>query len=359
MEFEVYYYENYSHAPAYKDNPRYIMAQDDVFEFLTEVAEKEPYSLAVENCMKKELLEQLIHIGVLREKDGMIGFDAPIFVEADNENLQFLSQKAALKIVDALALRIGRLKQLVGELNNEVPDKLNLYHLLCGQIFDGYMFDYLEKEGVVTTSKLHPSGLDYLIILYEKSMKLEKYSNGLLCSYNRLATDKGVFSSFGDANGNRRDFYRYMRLQESGKLSEEQKKICLPDRDILAEQFERLLEGEGVAETYKNIFDYFGYTKDGVPCVPIYDAEARFVVLEMFETILPVVKEPILDALNQIHSCKELLSNRHEVPTADIANEMYHLIFGEVNEQLVRRRFVERPPYREGEGRYLKCYERA
>ena len=55
MEFEVYYYENYSHAPAYKDNPRYIMAQDDVFHFLTEVAEKEPYSLAVENCMKKEL----------------------------------------------------------------------------------------------------------------------------------------------------------------------------------------------------------------------------------------------------------------------------------------------------------------
>lgn len=106
MEFEVYYYENYSHAPAYKDNPRYIMAQDDVFEFLTEVAEKEPYSLAVENCMKKALLEQLIHIGVLREKEGMIGFDAPVFVETDNENLQFLSQKAALKIVDALALRI-------------------------------------------------------------------------------------------------------------------------------------------------------------------------------------------------------------------------------------------------------------
>jgi len=34
------------------------------------------------------------------------------------------------------------------------------------------------------------------------------------------------------------------------------------------------------------------------------------------------------------------------------------LIFGEVNEQLVRRGFVERPVYYEGQGRYLKCYER-
>ncbi|MBE5905459.1 MAG: hypothetical protein E7277_01525 [Lachnospiraceae bacterium] len=358
MEFDVYYYENFDYTPVYKDNPRYVMSQDEVFAFLTEIAEKKPYSLMTENCLKADLLEQLIHIGALTEKDGRIGFDCPIFVEKDYENLQWLSQQAALAIVDALALRLGSLKRLVKKIENGFSEKVNLYHLLCGQIFDGYMFDFLEKEGVVTTSKVNPSGLDYLMVLYEQSEKLQKYSNGLLCSYNRLATTRGVFSSFGDAAGNRRDFYRHIRRMETGNLTEEERAIRIPDREVLAIQYERLLDGYDVAETYKTIFDYFGYTKDGVPCVPIYDSLARYVVEEMYEDMLPEVKKPLLGALNQIKDCKELLANKHQVPVADIANELYHLIFGEVNEQLVRRGFVERPVYYEGQGRYLKCYER-
>ncbi|SFQ50496.1 hypothetical protein SAMN02910358_02516 [Lachnospiraceae bacterium XBB1006] len=359
MEFDVYYYENYAHTPAYSENPRCVMAQEDVFAFLTEILEKEPYSLAVEDCLKAELLEQLIHIGVLRQQDGKIGFGCPVFVEKDYENLQWLSRQAALTIVDALALRWGSLRRLIGEIDNGFSDKVNLYHLLCGQIFDGYMFQFLEEEGAVTTSKMQPSGLDYLMILYEKSAKLQKYSNGLLCSYNRLATTKGVFSSFGDGDGNRRDFYRHLRRAETGTLSAEEQGIRIPDREVLAMQYERLLDGYDVAQTYKEIFNYFGYAQNGVPSVPVYDKGARCVVEAMYEDILPDVKKPILAAISGIQDCKELMANRHQVPVKDTANELYHLIFGEVNEQLVRRGFVERPVYHEAGGRYLQCYERA
>ena len=41
----------------------------------------------------------------------------------------------------------------------------------------------------------------------------------------------------------------------------------------------------------------------------------------------------------------------------DIANEIYHLIFGETNEILVRSGLVSTPPYYPGEGRYFRSFE--
>lgn len=48
----------------------------------------------------------------------------------------------------------------------------------------------------------------------------------------------------------------------------------------------------------------------------------------------------------------------HGVAVKDIANEIYHLIFGEVNELLVQSGFVSPPPHYPGEGRYFKSFER-
>lgn len=47
----------------------------------------------------------------------------------------------------------------------------------------------------------------------------------------------------------------------------------------------------------------------------------------------------------------------HGVPFAEIANELYHILFGSVNEELTVRGIVPSPLFRQGEGRYLKCIE--
>lgn len=41
----------------------------------------------------------------------------------------------------------------------------------------------------------------------------------------------------------------------------------------------------------------------------------------------------------------------------EVANEVYHMIFGMLNEELVSRGFVQMPDFHVGEGRYLKSIE--
>ena len=48
---------------------------------------------------------------------------------------------------------------------------------------------------------------------------------------------------------------------------------------------------------------------------------------------------------------------RHGVPKEEVANEVYHMIFGMLNEELVSRGFVQMPDFHVGEGRYLKSIE--
>lgn len=42
----------------------------------------------------------------------------------------------------------------------------------------------------------------------------------------------------------------------------------------------------------------------------------------------------------------------------EVANEIYHSIFGEVNEALVRSGLVAEPEAISGEGRYFRSFER-
>ena len=53
--------------------------------------------------------------------------------------------------------------------------KMNLYHLLCGAVFDGDFFDYLRENQLLTTSRLHTSGVDYIITVYEKCPELSVF----------------------------------------------------------------------------------------------------------------------------------------------------------------------------------------
>ena len=81
-------------------------------------------------------------------------------------------------------------------MNNGYNPEVNLYHLLCGYIFDGKVFDYLEEERLVTTSCVHKTGLDYLVIIYEDVNSLNEYSDQLLCSYKPVIRTKQLVTIF-------------------------------------------------------------------------------------------------------------------------------------------------------------------
>ena len=334
------------------------MSLDGVDEILEMVITNKPYSLTKANFCNANLVSLLLHIGVLQQRSDRLGMAVPFFVEKEATILKELSKKIAQNIASDLLLHKEQLIEIVKKIDNGFPVERNLYHMLCAYIFDGLMFDYLEENDLVTTSCIHDSGLDYLVILYEDSNSLNEYSNLLLCSYNRLIVNGKGFVSFGDSNGNRKDFYMYMRQKELNSLTKyEGISINLSPKELI-ENFDKMIDGNSIDPEYMKMYEYFGYCQNGEIVVPIYDFHAYDIANELYAFVLNVTKDNITNALNVIQKEKRLLSNTHNVHVKDIANEIYHLIFGEVNEFLIASGFVSNLPYLQGEGRYFKSFER-
>ena len=358
MKFNKYFFENYpSDTPFDMKNPRYVLSLDGVDSILERIIVNKPYSLTIEDFDDVDLVKALLYVDVLQQKKGKLGMAVPFFVEKDAEVLKELSKRVADSIATELFANKEQILSIIQSIDNGYPAERNLYHILCGYIFDGVMFDYLEENQLVTTSCMHNTGLDYLVILYEDTSSLNEYSDKLLCSYNRLVLGGKGFVSFGDSNGNRRDFYRYMRLKELNQLTKEEESYISYPLEVLLDNFEKIINGEQVESKYMKTYEYFGYCKSGQIVVPIYDADSYEQANKLYNIVLDVIKNQIVSTLSAIQNERRLLAVAHNVEIKDISNEIYHLIFGEVNELLVQKGFVANPPLVLGEGRYLRSFE--
>lgn len=359
MKFNKYFFENFStDTPFDMKNPRYVLSLDGVDSILEKLIVNRPYSLTIEDFDNEELVRSLLYVEVIRQKNGKLGMNVPVFVETDAKVLKELNKRVANNIAAELIAHKEQIFSIAQCINNGYPVERNLYHILCGYIFDGLMFDYLEENDLVTTSCVHASGLDYLVILYEDTSSLNEYSDSLLCSYNRLTINGKGFASFGDSNGSRKDLYRYRRQNELNLLSEQERAyICHPTEDLI-ENFKRVADGCQVDSAYMAVYEYFDYCKNGKIIVPIYNSHSYDIANRLYEFVLGIVKEHITNALVTIQNEYRLLAIAHEVKIKDIANEIYHLIFGEVNDILVKSGLILEPPYYQGEGRYFKSFER-
>ena len=358
MRFEKFYFERFNDAPFNLDNPRYVLSLDGVDDILTRIVECPPYTLEIQDFKDSDLVKSLLNIDVLKIHNDRLAFAVPVFIEQDLDSIKGLCMDASEEISNAMIKEKEKIEEIISRVDNGFSNQINLYHLLCGRIFDGCAFDFLEESHLITVSNMHQSGLDYLVIMYENSDNLSAYSNKLLCSYNRLITKEGTFSSFGDSNGKRKDLYRFIRLGELNQLSDDQKRYMHFEKDELANAYNILLEGKPIPEIYLDIFEYFGYCKEGAINVPIYDERANNIVGSLYDVVLNAIKPILVKALSNIRQTYGLLAIRHNIDILDIGNEIYHLIFGQVNEKLVEIGLVARPMEKSGEGRYLKCYER-
>ena len=361
MIFSKYFYDNFSNSETIPDdiNPRTVLSQPGVDEAISYVALHMPETddEGLQNMPAlREVVRSLCRIGVLKADGSRFMMNCPIFLETDYEALQDLTHACAKHAVDALEQLREPMIQIIKKIDNGFFPEVNLYHLLCGNIFDGIYFDVLEKKNLVSTGKIQPTGLDYLVILYENSKRLSHWSSSLLCSYNRYGNANGTFRSFGDALGDRKDFFREARLLEAGRLTFSP--LCTFSKDELIEQYIRFCYGKSVSQNYIDVFTYFGYVKDNRAAVPVYVWQKDQAALhELASLVIDATESVIHGSLHQIASVKGLTANRHQVLVPDTANEIFHLIFGQINEGLVSRGVAAAPEFHEGEGRYLKAFE--
>lgn len=367
--FSYFLFENFD-ADSESENPgnprRVLAPQADAI--LARVADFPPLACSAARLQDEfgtEAVRQLVFAGVFREENGKIAYDTPIFLAEDMPALKAFSSAAAAPLANRLWEIRDKLWSITGGIHNGFSPQVNLYHILCGMIFDGSFFDCLGEKGIVATSRSHPSGLDYLSIIYEDCPKLNQFSNCLLCSYNRLTDGSIALESFGDANGNRFDLYRCFRLREAGRMPERFKRAGelldqLPkgkERDLLLAGARSLLQDNECSDECLAILELFGYTKNGAICVPVFDQADEPIITDLAGLIVETLYEAVVRTLQNIQVNLKITATRHCVPAGEIANELYHILFGAISEELVTRGLTAAPPHKPGEGRYLQCIE--
>lgn len=365
-EFEYFLFENFDADEELNNpgNPRSFLGKA-TDALLTEVAQPQA---SYNRCCEKhstQLVRKLIDGGVLRKSGAGLAFDCPIFLREDAAVLHRSIASKASALVDLLQNSMTVIRDCCGKIENGFPVELNLYHILCGMIFDGDFFEYLSNKGALATSRQHPSGLDYLTVIYEKCEELQTLSDGLLCSYNRFVNAKCALQSFGDARGNRFDLYRFFRLMEQGKLPDkfrDAEALLLDNfgcagKDSLLDEAVSLAQTGGCAPAAMALFELFGYVQDGTICVPVYTPDHQKHILEIESIVEKSIGKAMSDTLIELAGTIDITAVKHGVNRMEIANELYHIVFGAINEELAARGIVAAPQYVSGEGRYFKCIE--
>lgn len=365
--FTYFLFENFDpdREADHPGNPRRILAAP-ADALLSRAAEFPPLACPAALLREEfggEAVDRLTDAGALREADGVLAYDTPVFLAEDAPILERFSADAAAPLADRLWTIREKLWDAAGAVRNGFGPERNLYHILCGMIFDGRFFDWLDRRQAVAVSRLHPGGLDYLSVIYEACPALQKFSDGMLCSYNRLTDGETSLESFGDADGDRFDLYRCFRLREQGPLPERFKEAGrlldrLPkgeERQALLSAARGLLQGRPCREDCRAVLELFGYAEGGQICVPAFAPADGPAVDRLAELVEDCLCEAVECTLREAQLRLPLTAVRHGVPPKEIANELYHILFGGINEAAVRRGLVSAPPRREGGGRYFQC----
>ncbi|GKX66958.1 hypothetical protein rsdtw13_22160 [Clostridium sp. TW13] len=374
-------------------NPRYVLDKEKASEILYLIANNEPFmisnkqianTLHIDEAKVNEIIQNLEVINAVERNNDSYRVKFPVFLEKDVQQVQkFINDigpilgKEIISLKDVLYKNISKLKCSEIYSNERV-----LYHIICDKIFDGTAFEYFGKKGVFSTAKSQPGNRDYIIIAYEESEYIEEYSNKLLCSSNNYRSSKFTFNSFGDSDGSRKDIYRFFRLSQQKLGSLEQfealnstymmlvdamnKEIVNNSGELMCKIINDSLNYEEATEQDKILIDFLkkmDYIKKDkkensiLVNVPVFYAEDKNVIADLSDMILSKLLPTVEGIIKNIENIgSSLTSVKHGVDIKELSNELWHQIFGAINEYLVKVGFVAQPDYFEMEGRYLKSF---
>ena len=359
--FSCFLYDQIDHETeaGNPDNPRNFM--DSLDPLLSVLVSREAGASFYDDLTGRfgtEYIDRMIRCGVLRREDQRVFLDTPVFLEADAPLLAAHFASAAEKLAGLIASCRQPLYELAGKISNGFPPERNLYHLLCGWSMDGAMIDRLIGENIISEGRHHATGLDYLLVIYEKNPVLDVFSDRLLCSFNRCVQENCALESFGDADGNRRDCFRYFRLKEQGKLTPAFEKIDQAMQGLSPADLTRaaaaLADGRRADDRSVRALEAFGYTRNGRLCVPVFRPEHDVIFYAMEELLEKNLLQPVAEVFEVLRDLR-ITPSLHRVPLKETANECWHILFGNINEALVRNGLVSVPEAHAGEGRYLRC----
>lgn len=374
-----------------KYSPEYVCNKEFAREILYIIAKNNPYTISRDEIIntlgiKEKLFDELItsfkEVNFIESKDNRYKINFPVFLEEDLKELDKylcnIGNQIGDIIIENKAIIYNKIENL-SSFSNFSKERL-LYHIICDDIFDGTAIDFFGDKDIFCTSKNQPDNRDYLVIGYEEGEEIESHSNRLLCSSNNFRSKSFNFNSFGDANGNRKDMYRFFRKNQK-KLEDatDFKELNLAYIKIIENKNREIAEECGnlilkilnskvqyleLDKKEKDLVDFLkeiNYvsldSKNGIiKCeVPIFTEDDRVIIKEISSLVLNETLELIRNFFIDFEKGnKNLMTLKHKVDIKEVANELWHQIFGLTNEYLVETGIVEKPIDIKGEGRYLR-----
>ena len=357
-------------------NPRFVMEQTFANDILSLIAIEQPFYYDVTKLASKlhtniKILEKPINllknISAITEKSGHFCLNFPFFLDKDVKTIKsivlMLLKKDHKKLIDG----IQSLKNQLIELYPSIKIELSLYHLLCGKIFDGLMFNYLEQQGLLKQSYIQNDNRDYMLIGYQNSNICNKFNANLYCSFNNAKYNNNSLTSFGNASGERLDYFRYFKLREKNNLhgkflimhryfqNETNSEIVKNSLDNI---FDLLNKKQVTDNKYLKILKLTNYVdKDNQIIVPVFD---DYIIKTniLFEEVKRKLGPNLTQILNdfKIHILNSNINCiKHNVPMEQLCNELWHIFFGLFNEYLIKEKIVATPQQFSKQGKYLKC----
>lgn len=367
--FEFFLFENFDASDILTENNPRTYLNHSITGILSDVVNAVPFTCRYQDMCSQytsERINNLIKIGLFRTVNDMLLLDSTVIVREDIKSIRDYLEAEITCLADKIVCKQKEIYCCVGSIKNGFDEKMNLYHLLCGAVFDGDFFDYLRENQLLITSRLHTSGVDYIITVYEKCPELSVFSNHLLCSYNRFCDGTRALQSFGDADGSRVDFYRFNCQKQLGVAVPAPKEInqiwnkasCNHNFKSYVLNELRVYDETGFCDRdCMQLFEYFGYISGNQYTVPVFRQNAKSIIQRLSNIVIDCIGIDIKKLLSDSPIMFQLYCRRHGVPKEEVANEVYHMIFGMLNEELVSRGFVQMPDFHVGEGRYLKSIE--
>lgn len=357
-------------------NPRFVMEQKYTKTIISLISVKPPFYydfdklLGKLNTDKKTLqysLNLLKNISAIDEKSDCFCLNFPFFLDCDIKTLQLIIFNLLNKNKNTLLNKIEGLKDKLFELYPNIKLETSLYHLLCGKIFDGLMFDYLEEKGLLKQSYIQKDNRDYMLIGYQNSHKCNKFNADLFCSFNNAKYLNNSLTSFGNASGERLDYFRYFKCREKNNIHGKFAKIHShfqdeANTDIVKNSLSNILDllgGKQISDNkYLEVLKFTNYVdKSNNIIVPIFD---NYIVKinKLYEEVKKELGPIITDILNEF-KIQILASNitclKHNVPIEQLCNELWHTFFGLLNKFLIKEKIVATPQQFFKQGKYLKC----
>lgn len=154
-------------------------------------------------------------------------------------------------------------------------------------------------------------------------------------------------------------------MKEQGRLSGKFKNVemrltnsCgVAGNDALLNTIVSLIRTGKSHPAVMDMLKLFRYVRNGAIGVPVYLPKNMEYAAKIKSIIKTRMGQAFSDMMLDLADVLEIIAVRHVVNRLEIANELYHIVFGSINEELAARGIVAAPQSIPGKGRYFKCIE--